>query len=123
VKPLLKPLCRIAAPLVLFGAPSAFADESDIEGRWLSGDKSGWRDIRPIDGKPEGRARRRWSAACSAEARECGSRSQSAKEAVATHPLRPHDPNARAARLRGGITWRTEMARAVAVVSITQEVR
>jgi len=84
VKPLLKPLCRIAAPIVLLGAPSAFADESDIEGRWLSGDKSGWRDIGPIDGKPEGRARRRWSAACGAGARECSSRSQQANEAVAT---------------------------------------
>lgn len=54
MKPLLKPLCRIAALIVLFGAPSAFADESDIEGRWLSGDKSGWIDIRLIDGKPVG---------------------------------------------------------------------
>lgn len=56
MKPLLKPLCRIAALIVLFGAPSAFADESDIEGRWLSGDKSGWIDIRLIDGKPVGTA-------------------------------------------------------------------
>ncbi|MGI9271409.1 MAG: DUF2147 domain-containing protein [Woeseiaceae bacterium] len=56
MKPLLKPLYRIAAFVVLFGAPSICADESHIEGRWLSGDKSGWIDIRLIDGKPVGTA-------------------------------------------------------------------
>ena len=32
------------------------ADEADIEGRWLSGDKSGWIEIRLVDGKPVGTA-------------------------------------------------------------------
>ena len=42
---------------LLVGA-SASADLSDIEGRWLSGDKSGWIDIRLVDGKPVGIAKR-----------------------------------------------------------------
>ena len=29
---------------------------ADIEGRWLSGDESGWIDIRLVDGKPVGTA-------------------------------------------------------------------
>jgi uncharacterized protein (DUF2147 family) len=46
-----KPLFAVA--LLLFGA-GVLAGEADIEGRWLSGDKTGWIEIRLIDGKPVG---------------------------------------------------------------------
>ena len=45
----------MAISLLLVGLP-AVADEVDIEGRWLSGDGSGWIDIRLVDGKPVGTA-------------------------------------------------------------------
>jgi len=32
----------------------AVANETDIEGRWLSGDKTGWIEIRLVDGRPVG---------------------------------------------------------------------
>ncbi len=45
----------MAISLLTVGLP-AVADEVDIEGRWLSGDGSGWIDIRLVDGKPVGTA-------------------------------------------------------------------
>jgi uncharacterized protein (DUF2147 family) len=42
--------------LLLLVASFAVADVTDIEGRWLSGDKTGWIDIRLVDGKPVGTA-------------------------------------------------------------------
>ncbi len=41
--------------LLFVGLPT-IADEADIEGRWLSGDKSGWIDIRLVNGSPVGTA-------------------------------------------------------------------
>jgi uncharacterized protein (DUF2147 family) len=52
---LLCPVLSIVILLLLLG-PAVHADESNIEGRWLSGDKSGWIDIRLVDGKPVGTA-------------------------------------------------------------------
>lgn len=46
--------CLIAAALL--AATFSPASETDIEGRWLSGDKSGWIDIRLVNGLPIGRA-------------------------------------------------------------------
>ena len=40
----------------LLVAPFVLANEADIEGRWLSGDKTGWIDIRLVRGKPIGTA-------------------------------------------------------------------
>lgn len=37
-------------------AANVIATEADIEGRWLSGDKSGWIEIHLVDGKPIGTA-------------------------------------------------------------------
>lgn len=56
MKPLLKHICRIAVVYALLGAASVYAQETAIEGRWLSGDKSGWIDIRLVNGKPVGTA-------------------------------------------------------------------
>lgn len=41
---------------LMLHSPGVLADARDIEGRWLSGDKTGWIDIRLIDGKPVGTA-------------------------------------------------------------------
>lgn len=48
---IVKPYYAVA--LLLFSA-AVLANEADIEGRWLSGDKTGWIEIRLIDGKPVG---------------------------------------------------------------------
>ena len=50
----MKPLFQTIVLSLLVAGSSALADEVDIEGRWLSGDKSGWIDIRLIDGNPVG---------------------------------------------------------------------
>ncbi len=51
-----KLLFRIIAFALLFVGTFTIADEADIEGRWLSGDGSGWIDIRLVNGKPVGTA-------------------------------------------------------------------
>jgi uncharacterized protein (DUF2147 family) len=56
VKPLLKLFIRVVAISSLFVGSSAVADQTDIEGRWLSGDKTGWIEIRLVDGSPVGTA-------------------------------------------------------------------
>lgn len=56
MKPLLKNICCSAAVLVLLCAAPVLADEANIEGRWLSGDKTGWIEIRLVDGNPVGTA-------------------------------------------------------------------
>jgi hypothetical protein len=38
----------------LLVANSVVADETDIAGRWLSGDKTGWIEIQLVDGNPVG---------------------------------------------------------------------
>ncbi len=40
----------------MFAGSSASTDEAVIEGRWLSGDGSGWIDIRLVNGSPVGTA-------------------------------------------------------------------
>lgn len=47
-------LARLTCLTALLLAAVAGADESDIEGRWLSGDRSGWIEIRLLAGKPVG---------------------------------------------------------------------
>jgi hypothetical protein len=47
----LRPLFVLAWLLV---ANSVVVDETDITGRWLSGDKTGWIEIRLVDGNPVG---------------------------------------------------------------------
>lgn len=39
---------------MLLISTAVFADQTDIEGRWLSGDKTGWIQIQLVDGKPIG---------------------------------------------------------------------
>lgn len=56
MKPLLKIICCSAVAFTLLCAAPVLADETDIAGRWLSGDKSGWIEIRLIDGNPVGTA-------------------------------------------------------------------
>jgi uncharacterized protein (DUF2147 family) len=60
MKPLLKQamtrLAQRGAIVLMLLTPVAVADQADIEGRWLSGDKSGWIDIRMLDGNPVGTA-------------------------------------------------------------------
>lgn len=56
MKPLLKNICYSTAAFVLLCAASAYADEADIAGRWLSGDKTGWIEIRLVAGSPVGTA-------------------------------------------------------------------
>ena len=56
MKLLLKLFIRVVAISSLFVGPSAVADQTDIEGRWLSGDKTGWIEIRLVDGSPVGTA-------------------------------------------------------------------
>ena len=51
-----KPEFHLLAAAILVIATPALAAENDIEGRWLSGDKTGWIDIRLVDGAPIGRA-------------------------------------------------------------------
>jgi len=51
-----KPLFHLLAVSCLLAGQIAIADMSDIEGRWLSGDGSGWIDIRLVDGRPVGTA-------------------------------------------------------------------
>ncbi len=51
-----KPLFRIIVISLMFAGSSASADEANIEGRWLSGDGSGWIDIRLVNGGPVGTA-------------------------------------------------------------------
>ncbi len=50
----MKPLFRTIVVSLLVAVSPTLADEVDIEGRWLSGDKSGWIDIRMVDGNPVG---------------------------------------------------------------------
>ena len=52
----MKLLLNLNLLALLLVAPFVLADEADIEGRWLSGDKTGWIDIRLVDGKPVGSA-------------------------------------------------------------------
>ncbi|MDA0707313.1 MAG: DUF2147 domain-containing protein [Proteobacteria bacterium] len=47
----MKPLVAVVLLLIVTGV---VADETDIAGRWLSGDKTGWIEIRLIDDKPLG---------------------------------------------------------------------
>ena len=39
---------------MLLFSTGVIAGEADIEGRWLSGDKTGWIEIRLVDGRPVG---------------------------------------------------------------------
>ena len=52
----MKLLFRTIVLSLIFAGSSASADEADIEGRWLSGDGSGWIDIRLVNGRPVGTA-------------------------------------------------------------------
>lgn len=47
-------LLRVCGIVLLLLSVVASAAEDDIEGRWLSGDQSGWIQIRLLDGKPVG---------------------------------------------------------------------
>ena len=47
-------ILRVVISGLLLLVSLAFAAEPDIEGRWLSGDKSGWIEIRLVDGLPKG---------------------------------------------------------------------
>ncbi len=51
---IMKLLFRTSLILFLLAAANAVAEEADIEGRWLSGDGSGWIEIRLVDGAPVG---------------------------------------------------------------------
>ena len=52
----MKLLFRTSLIFVLLAGANAAADETAIEGRWLSGDGSGWIDIHLVDGAPVGTA-------------------------------------------------------------------
>ncbi len=47
---------HISLILLLLAGANAAAHETAIEGRWLSGDGSGWIDVRLVDGTPIGTA-------------------------------------------------------------------
>jgi len=47
-------ILRLGATSLLVLTNLACANEADIEGRWLSGDESGWIEIRLVDGLPKG---------------------------------------------------------------------
>lgn len=56
MKTVVQLLCRSIILCSIIIGTCALADERDIEGRWLSGDKTGWIDIRLVNGKPVGTA-------------------------------------------------------------------
>lgn len=50
----MQPLLRLLVLGSLLIGADVVANQADIEGRWLSGDKSGWIEIRLENGKPIG---------------------------------------------------------------------